>query len=252
VYAVGILSVGDKAATWPLVFEPRKNFRQPPAPIVLPAATLPPFRVAAETATSLPPPPPPPPPGAVGPSAPPPPPPPPLPSAGPPAPPPPPPPPPAPPPPNFGQGLPLSLSPQPTPISVLGTVVPPSPPPVNPAPPSGSGAKKEARQRQAAAAKSEEGGSESADPSEAQGRQDNAQTPNASMTRLDQTNNHPFTARARDAQPSAWARDAVAGGGLTLMALVLALGWTAMRPTPRRRQPTIPAPAWARSNRRRP
>jgi hypothetical protein len=33
---------------------------------------------------------------------------------------------------------------------------------------------------------------------------------------------------------------------------VLALGWTAMRPTPRRRQPTIPAPAWARSNRRRP
>ncbi|MDX6662623.1 MAG: hypothetical protein QOG09_725, partial [Solirubrobacterales bacterium] len=59
-----------------------------------------------------------------------------------------------------------------------------------------------------------------------------------------------FTPLSRHAQPSAWARDLQWGGGLTLMALVLAFGWITVRPTPRRREPELPAPAFARHRRR--
>jgi hypothetical protein len=37
------------------------------------------------------------------------------------------------------------------------------------------------------------------------------------------------------------------GGGLTLMALTLAFGFITVRPTPRRRTPELPAPAWSRT-----
>jgi hypothetical protein len=60
-----------------------------------------------------------------------------------------------------------------------------------------------------------------------------------------------FTALAHKDQASAWARDLQWGGGLTLMALVLALGWVTVRPTPRRRMPEVPAPARAEAWRRR-
>jgi hypothetical protein len=60
-----------------------------------------------------------------------------------------------------------------------------------------------------------------------------------------------FTPLAHHNQPSAWARDLQWGGGLTLMALVLAFGWITVRPTPRRREPELPAPAWVRSRDRR-
>jgi hypothetical protein len=234
-FAVATLSVGDKVTTYPLVFEPRKNYL-PPKPVVLPPAPLPPLHVAAAAPQAPP---------SVGPiNAPP------LPSPGPPAatpttPPVAPPAPPAPPPPSFGQALPLSLSPKLTPVSFSGSVVPPSPPPVNPAPPSGSAAKKEAKQRQAATAKSEEGGGGQEAANEAQQGGDNG---SMSMTRR---KNEPlqYTARVRNAQPSAWSRDLLYGGGLIMGGLVLALGWTTVRPTPRRRQPTVPAPAWARTNR---
>jgi hypothetical protein len=59
-----------------------------------------------------------------------------------------------------------------------------------------------------------------------------------------------FTVSAHRHQPSAWARNLQWGGGMTLMALVLAFGWITVRPTPRRRQPELPAPAWSRSRRR--
>jgi hypothetical protein len=61
---------------------------------------------------------------------------------------------------------------------------------------------------------------------------------------------HPFTAIHVRAQPSAWTHGLEWGGGLTLMALVLALGYTTVRPTPRRRRaPAAPMPAWARRRR---
>jgi hypothetical protein len=59
-----------------------------------------------------------------------------------------------------------------------------------------------------------------------------------------------FTAVAHHEQASAWARDLQWGGGLTLMALVAAFGWITVRPTPRRRQPEVPAPAFSRQRRR--
>jgi hypothetical protein len=60
-----------------------------------------------------------------------------------------------------------------------------------------------------------------------------------------------ITVLARREQPSAWSRGALYGGGLTLVALTLAFGWTTLRPGPRRRQPDVPAAAWARSWNRR-
>ena len=129
-------------------------------------------------------------------------------------------------------------------IPPTATVLPPTPPPVNPAPPSGGAAKKEARQRQAAVAKSEQGSDDAAQ-GDAQGRADGADAPSASFSRAENGRAH-FTAVAERDQASAWSRGALYGGGLTLMALTLALGWTTVRPTPKRREPEVPAPAWAR------
>lgn len=60
-----------------------------------------------------------------------------------------------------------------------------------------------------------------------------------------------FTPLTHRSQPSAWATGLQWGGGMTLMALVLAFGWTTLRPGPRRRLPEVPAPAEARGYRRR-
>jgi hypothetical protein len=128
-------------------------------------------------------------------------------------------------------------------------VIPPSPPPVNPAPPSGSAARKEAKQRQAATAKSEEGGAAETDAQRAGG--DLAQAPptarDAAFSRTERP--HAFTAISHREQPSAWARDVLYAGGLGIAALVLALGFSIVRPTPRRRSPHVPAPAWSRYRR---
>jgi hypothetical protein len=247
VYAVAILSVGDKAASWPLVFEPRRSYVPTPPRIIsaphIPPLQPPPIRVLANVASQLPPPPQPP---AVAPT---------VQALN--FPPPPslqplppvnavpinPPPPPVPPPPP-GQAAPSGLNLN---LNIAGLNVPPpsSPipppsPPIQPAPP--GGARKEARQRQAAAAKSEEGtGSERA--GEAHGRIDAVDAPNQSMTRLDQGRGGlAFTALQDGHQASAWSRDVlVYGGGLTLAALVLALGFTTVRPKTRRREPAVPA-----------
>jgi hypothetical protein len=257
VYAIAILSVGHQAASWPLVFEPSRGFVSrrpalPQLPTVTPPVPVTPAHVAA-AATAPPPPPtnPPPTPPEVGtPSLPQ------LPSLTSPPPvaaitPPPPPPPPAPPPPpSQPTPLPLALQAKLSPVGINATVVPPSPPPVNPAPPSGSAARKEAKQRQAATAKSEEGGSPAQDsaPDLAQGPYSGEGAHQA--TRHDVGANHPFTAVSRHGQPSAWARDALLGGSLGLAALVLAFGFSVVRPGPRRRQPPLPAPSWARHHRR--
>jgi hypothetical protein len=130
---------------------------------------------------------------------------------------------------------------------------------VNPAPPSGSAARKEAKQRQAATAKSEEGAQEGVQ--EAGGDQARSPTsiPGAEMTRHD----HPSVRRDRvkpglsitplraHAQPSAWSRDLLYGGGIGIAAAVLALGFSILRPRPRRRPPIVPAPAWLRDRSRR-
>jgi hypothetical protein len=59
-----------------------------------------------------------------------------------------------------------------------------------------------------------------------------------------------FSAVRRDAQPSAWAIGLQWGGGISVMALALALGFTTLRPTPRgggrRREEVTPAPVWVR------
>jgi hypothetical protein len=269
IYAIAILSVADKAATWPIAFEPRKNFA-PTAPksLIVPATVLPGLRISPELATALPtstPPPPPPPPPVSGTlPPPPPPPPPPAPPAPPPppaataAPPPAPAPPNAPPPPSIPQQEPLSLNVQLHDIGITPSPIPPSAPVVNPAPPSGSAARKEAKQRQAATAKSEEGVSE---PGSEVERADSPMAPpgTSAMTRHE----HPFTRRQlagpapsmtiqqRADQPSAWPRELLYGAGIGLAGLVLALGFATLRPTPRRRPPEAPAPAWARRGARR-
>jgi hypothetical protein len=71
------------------------------------------------------------------------------------------------------------------------------------------------------------------------------------MTRIDRIKpGQSFTPLARASnQPSAWTTGLEYGGGLTLMALVLAFGFQTLRPTPKRREPELPAPAWARSDR---
>jgi hypothetical protein len=235
-YALAQLSVADQSATYPLTFEPRASFRTPPPPPRLPVAVPPPPPPATQPPQPSPP--------AIEPIVPvvPPP----LAAASPP-------PPPAPPaPPTFASQAPLDLNLNPAALDVAAptTVTQPPTPPVNPAPP--SGARREARQRQAAAQKSgadsgEEGSGESADPGEAQVRSDPVDSPNQSASGLETgRERHPFTASAEREQPSAWARDLQWGGGLVLMALILTGAWLTLRPTPRRREPEIPAPAWAR------
>jgi hypothetical protein len=251
VYAVAILSVGDKAATWPIVFQPKRSFRQeaPPAQrVVLP----PPPRVEAAVPASLP--------GTPGAQVPNPPPlnltfpaPPSLPNmtlnapqARPPAPPAPPPPPASP----AATALQISTAPVGLTVAPPASVIPPPAPPIQPAPP--GGARREARQRQAAVAKSEEGaGQEGAQEAESNGG--NGGGSQSASTRLSQRrDDYAFTALEHRSQPSAWPRDLLYGGGLGLAALTLALGWGLARPRSRRREPDLPAPAWApsRSERR--
>jgi hypothetical protein len=80
-------------------------------------------------------------------------------------------------------------------------------------------------------------------PRQAQGAQMTRHHDNA-MTRRDRTPPVPaFSLMRAQGQPSAWSRGALYGGSLTLLALVMALGYTTVRPTPRRRHPIVPAPA---------
>ena len=264
-YALAILSVGDKAASYPLVFEPSRSFRPRPAPVatVRPPAPQPktvqqppPVRILPTTPTSTPPNPPPPPPitsPTIGnlnlpsppslpaiPGAP---------SASPTVQPPPPAP---PPPPAASEALPLSLQAPVSAVSIVPTVIPPTPPPINPAPPGGSAARKEAKQRQAATAKSEEGGGDpAANPEDAQPRTNMGDSPN-SATRLTQSQpqRYSFTAVQSTEQASAWSRGALYGGMTAVMAAILAMGWAHGRPRPRRRDPILPAPAWNRVRQR--
>lgn len=271
-YAIAILSVGSKAASWPLVFEPAKSFeprppatvsqsviRTPPQPIQ-PRPTPPPPVVLNSPPSPTPPPPPPAnipqvtlptlklptPPGfpAIPPTP-----------AGTPTPAPPPPA--APPaPPGSAGALPLTLEAPITPISIVPTVIPPAPPPVNPAPPSGGAARKEARQRQAATAKSEEGGGDKG-AGETQSSGEGGSS--SEMTRRDRARPAPsydsysrddtrysFTAVSHGEQASAWSQGALYGGMTLATALVLALGWGLARPTPKRRHPPRPAPETVR------
>jgi hypothetical protein len=222
-FGVAALSVGGLSATDPIVFEPRASFRlQRPTP-ALPVPVAPPPtntpQVNLPAAPTLP---------VLAAQAP--------------------PPPPAPPaPPTFASQAPVDLSISPTAIDIAPptAVSQPPTPPVNPAPP--SGARREARQRQAAAQKS---GADSSEGSEEiqEGGGDLADSPNATGTAMTR---HDFTAVAHRGQPSAWTRDLMLGGGLGIAALVLTMGLRTARPTPRRRQPEVPAPAFARQRKRR-
>ena len=278
-YAIAILSVGEKAATWPIAFEPRRSFVAQRAKLTLPAipraARAPAAQQPIRLSDAPPPPPPPPatPPGsplttqslqAPAPPE--------LPSlptinaaAPPPAPslnaPPPPPPPPAPPPaPPQQQPLPLNVSAKVQAVSIVPSVNPPAPPPVNPAPPGGAAARKEAKQKQAAVAKSEEGDSVGAETQGLGG--DKAESP-LSPQGSEMTRHQPLEATRRAADrptgsfspivrpdpASAWSRGALYGGGLGLATLALMLGFSVLRPRPRRRPPEVPAPAWNRVRR---
>ncbi|MDX6652821.1 MAG: hypothetical protein QOJ38_1602 [Solirubrobacterales bacterium] len=95
------------------------------------------------------------------------------------------------------------------------------------------------------------GGDQANAPPAARGAEMTRHDPNAFSRHRGETGPTYFTATANRSQPSAWARDLEWGGGMTLMALVLAFGWITVRPTPRRRQPETPAPAYARIRDRR-
>jgi hypothetical protein len=142
-------------------------------------------------------------------------------------------------------------------IAPTSTVIPPPAPPIQPAPP--GGARKEARQRQAAAQKS---GSENTEESQELGGDLAGGPPvdqGAAMTRKENASTRrdriapgaSYMTTSHHSQPSAWARNLQWGGGMTLMALVFFFGWTTVRPTPRRREPELPAPAWSRFSGRR-
>ena len=261
-YAIGILSVGELAASYPLAFEPRRSFTAQRARVTLPPlpraarapAAQPPVRLA-----ETPPPPPSAPPATPG--APlsaqtlqPPQPPalptlpaaqsPPIPSA--PAPPsfapPPPPPAPAPTAPQQ-QAQPLALGAKLQAVAIVPSVNPPAPPPVNPAPPGGSAARKEAKQRQAATAKSEEGGgADGAAAGEEATRVNPGTDPSHGSSRLG-SGEHAFTRLDRESATSAATRGVLYGGGLGAAALLLALAWRAAPTTRRSRE--LPAPARA-------
>ena len=238
-FGMVILSVNEKVATYPLTFEPRPSFsppRIPPPPPPPPAAPpAPPANPPVGTVGNL---------SLPTPPA--------LPSLPlgaelvPPAPPIP------PPPPGAANVAPLNLFLSTPGINIApqSTVVPPPAPPIQPAPP--GGARKEARQRQAAAQKS---GSESGAEESSVDIADKPMSPDgAPMTRLENNAtrydraapSQSFTPMTHRGQPSAWVTGLQWGGGMTLMALVLAFGWITGRPTPRRRQPELPAPAYAR------
>jgi hypothetical protein len=243
-FALAVLSVNQKVATYPLSFEPRPSFSfdppsPPPPPPPPPAPPAPPTTPPNQIPTlNLPTPPALPnlPLGA---------------ELVPPAPPIP------PPPPAAANVAPLNLFLS-TPginIAPTSTVIPPPAPPIQPAPP--GGARKEARQRQAAAQKSgseatEEGTEHVGDETKGSAGDLGMSRRENSMSRRDQaTPGQSFTPLSHHSQPSAWATGLQWGGGLTLMALVFAFGWTTVRPTPRRRMPEVPAPAWNRNRGRR-
>ena len=266
-YAITLLSVGEKSATYPVVFEPRRSFVAARAKVTLPALPRPARAPAAQQPLQLtdaaPPPPPPPPttpasplssqtlqppqppelptlPAAQAPPTPA------APSLS--APPPPPAPPAAPPVPPQQQPQPLALGAKVQAVAIVPSVNPSAPPPVNPAPPGGAAARKEAKQRQAATAKSEEGSSQGAGQDAQSGV--NAETDHTDgSTRLG-GDRHAFSRLDPPAQASAWSRGALYGGGLGLASVALALGFTVLRPRPRRREPPLPAPALARVPRR--
>ncbi|MDX6663181.1 MAG: hypothetical protein QOG09_1283 [Solirubrobacterales bacterium] len=246
-FAIALLSVADKAVVYPLVFEPRPSFSPEPP-----------------SAINSPPPPPPLPPGATPPGA---------------VPPPNIPTPPVPPAPPLGAGLQatappavplppnnttptLNLFTSPTSISVAPSLslFPPAPPVINVAPPTPARPRQEAK-KAAVQSSGSENDSPSSETQQLGG--DLAQgpaSPDQSMTRHDPNSatrrdrikpGGSFTPMLHHSPPSAWARDLQWGGGLTLMALVLAFGWITVRPTPRRRQPELPAPAYARNRYRR-
>jgi hypothetical protein len=248
-FAIAMLSVDEEVATYPLVFERSPAFVTSPS---IRSGALPKLSGARPGAPPPPPPPPglpqipqveipqiPPPPGIPQLSAATPP------ELQPPAPP-------APPPPSQQPApLDLSVAPPGVSISTPTALIQPPTPPVNPAPP--GGARREARQRQAAAQK---GGADSSEQSEetqggggdlAQGRPDNANAATRQthdFTARRRTRPEPsFTALSRTDEPSASAQGVLYGGGIALAAAVLALGFTTLRPTPRRRQPEVPAPA---------
>ncbi|MDX6651266.1 MAG: hypothetical protein QOJ38_47, partial [Solirubrobacterales bacterium] len=245
-FALALVSAAGKVATYPLVFEPRPTFtpEPPPPPPPPPGATPPP--PATPPPGQVPPPniPPPPTPPAVppGPG---------LQATSPPA---------VPLPPSGGAPT-LNLFTSPTSISVAPSLslFPPAPPVINVAPPTPARPRQEAKKAAVQSSGSENdspsdaglGGDLAQGPPEPKGSAMTRHDPNAATRRERVAPGQSITPLARHAQPSAWARDLQWGGGLTLMALVLALGFTTVRPGSRRRQPEIPAPARVWSHTRR-
>ena len=247
-FGIAVLSVGEQSATWPISFEPRPSFSPPrvppPPPPSPPAPPAPPANPPVGTVGNF---------NLPTPPA--------LPSLPlgaelvPPAPPIP------PPPPGAANVAPLNLFLSTPGINIApqSTVIPPPAPPIQPAPP--GGARKEARQRQAAAQKSGSEVSEGAEQTQGLGG-DLANAPESSdqaMTRRQEAATRrdrvapgqSFTPLTHRSQPSAWATGLQWGGGMTLMAMVMWFGWMTVRPTPRRREPELPAPAFSRAGRRR-
>jgi hypothetical protein len=153
--------------------------------------------------------------------------------------------PPAPPAPPGGGPAQLDLFTSPPVLTVAPSVslFPPSTPVINVAPP--TPARPVEKAKKVAVQKSGSGiGEEGRRPEVMENRGDQAPGPPG-------TGNAAFTRYEPRHQPSAWARDLQWGGGVTLMSLVLFFAWITVRPTPRRRQPEIPAPARAETWRRR-
>ncbi|MDX6652796.1 MAG: hypothetical protein QOJ38_1577 [Solirubrobacterales bacterium] len=244
-FALALVSAAGKVATYPLVFEPRPSFtpEAPPPPPPPPGATPPP--PATPPPGQVPPPniPPPPTPPAVppGPG---------LQATSPPA---------VPLPPSGGAPT-LNLFTSPTSISVAPSLslFPPAPPVINVAPPTPARPRQEAKKAAVQSSGSEadkgshETGVDTAEaPPSATGSAMTRKSDNAFSRHEPTAGGTSFTALGHRSQPSAWARDLQWGGGIALMALVLAFGWITVRPTPRRRQPELPAPAWAHGQRKR-
>jgi hypothetical protein len=235
VFALAILSVGDEAASYPIVFEPRPSFRAapPPPPIPLPPASTPP--PAPAPPAPAPPFQPPtlatPPPLA------------PLPAQTPPAPP-------VPlAPPNSGVGqLDLFTSPPVLSVAPAVSLFPPSAPVINVAPPTPARPVEKAKKVAVQSSGSDSDAKEKGPSGQVADLADAPPSAHGSSSATRYENN--FTAITHRDQASAWARDLQWGGGLTLMALVLAFGWITVRPKPRRRLPEVPAPAYSRQRRR--
>jgi hypothetical protein len=237
-YAIAILSVGRMAATWPLVFEPRPSFHITPLPEPTPAPPIaaPPASPPTPSApTSFGQPPPPavpslPPPPAEQPLTP-----------------------PAPPVPPASGVAQLDLFTAPPVLSVAPTVslFPPAPPVINVAPPTPARPIEKAKKVAVQSSGSDSGAEDKAvDPSDAHGSINPMDSPDKAATRLEpDRNRHAFTALSHRDQTSAWVRDLQWGGGMTLIALTLTFGWITARPTPRRRQPVVPAPGWVNERR---